>query len=488
MVLSKKIKAILISCAAMFIILAIYNQDEVTFSGLEASRFATVQSLAEQHTFAIDKSRFKSYDRVKINGKFYSDKPLTLPVLVSAFYIIAHKVAGINFTDNYHLSIYLINLFCINILNIFLFILFFRKLDKETTAPLWSKLFLSISLIFSTWLFTFGGSFNNHTPAAFLLFLLFCLLDSFRKKPTCKLALFSGLTAGILLNIEIPIGGIFGITGFIIIALNASPPKRIKQLFAYSIGGAALVLFMLIINYCAYKSILPQYVLGGTFRPEKQVIVRSDFLNYCFHALFGLRGFFSYMPALLLIIIIPFCSKTFKRDKVFIPFSAGILFIIIFYITMTSDYGSWSYGFRYLIPIIPVIWFFITKYLVSMVHSWKYWLTATLITFGTITSYIGAYRPWCNCYEGNVSDPQRVVYYIRNTFLANVLYFSFDQFPESAFSQYLIKKVYTYPVACVYLYEAAQSSRNHKMLRQLHKYMGKDWKYIPKTPIDIDIK
>ena len=81
-----------------FAVLAAAVQNEITLSGNESSRFATVQSLVEKGTFAIEGSQFPTVDRVKIRGRFYSNKPLLFSVFLSGLYAPLHWIGGLRFS------------------------------------------------------------------------------------------------------------------------------------------------------------------------------------------------------------------------------------------------------------------------------------------------------------------------------------------------------------------------------------------------------
>jgi hypothetical protein len=471
MLKNKREKAIFYSCAVfLFLLIAILTKSDVTMAGNESSRFGTIQALAEQNTFAINHTAFQSVDKIVINGKFYSDKPLPLMVVHGMMYKLIAALSGISFNTHYYLSIFLINLLGIGLLNIVLFILFFKRLCRDSEAPFISKIFLSVSLLTSTLLLSYGISMNNHTPAALLLWALFMQLMDYPGKNTALAAFLIGITAGGMFDLDIPTGGMFGLAAFAIVLLT-SEERKLTKTAVYSIGGLLPIMVMGSINYIAFGRIMPQYFgAGGTYSPDMAWPVS---VSYFTDILFGGRGFFSYMPAMLFVIPVLLFNRKIFKNRVESIILLTVVTVILFYGMFTNEYGGWAYGFRYLIPVIPVIWYFIAREYAPKIHSWQYGALVILILWGVVTSYVGAYNRWCNCYERERTPPFVVEYNICNTFAANLLCMSFEQDPESILSRFLIFKVYGQPLAVEYLNQAFVNTRKIDELIHLREYCRK---------------
>ena len=460
---------VILSAAAVLIFLvhALLTKSNVTLAGNESSRFGTIQALAEQNTFVMNKTVFGSVDRFVVDGRIYSDKPFMMMVVHAAMYKLLAAATGISFTGNYRLSIYLINLFGIGLLNIALFVLFFRRLDRDVEAPFFSKLFFSATLLLSTQLLTYGICMNNHTPAALVLFILVLLLMDYPGAPFLRQAFLIGITAGILFNLEIPIGGIFGVSAFLVV-MTFSGERNRAPLAGYSAGALLPLAGMCLTNYYAIGTCLPQYLgAGGTFSPG---IADKNFFGYFLDVLFLGRGFFSYMPALLFIVPVVLLNRKLRKNRLEVTILSTVAAVVLFYGIVTNEYGGWAYGFRYLIPVIPVIWYFIAREYAPLIRSWRFAVLSVLIFWGLITSLVGAYNPWCSGYEGSRSPPNTVDHYIRNTFAANLLCLSFEQNPDSALSRFMIRTVFGGTLAAAYLEESFTNTENHEQLATLRHY------------------
>jgi len=472
MLKDKQEKIIFYSCVVfLFLLISMLTKSEVTLAGNESSRLGTVQALAEQNTFATNKTAFQSVDRIVIDGRVYSDKPLPMMVIHGMMYKLIAAVSGISFNTHYYLSIFLTNLLGIGLLNIILFILFFKRLDRDVDAPFVSKIFLSISLLTSTLLLSYGISMNNHTPAALLLWMLSMQLMDYPNKNTMFTPFLIGITAGSLFDLEIPVGGLFGVAAFLIVLLT-SKERKYEKTAVYSIGGILPIIVMGCINYIALGRIIPQYLgAGGSYSPN--ISTWQSVIGYFVDILLGGRGFFSYMPAMLFIIPVLLLNRKIFKNCAELIILLTLAAVVLFYGVFTSEYGGWAYGFRYLIPIIPVVWYFIAREYAPKIHSWQYFLLVVLILWGTGTCYIGAYNPWCSCYENERTPPVVVEYYIRNTCAANLLCMSFEHDPESALSRFLIFKVYGQRLAVAYLNQAFINTKKNDELIRLQEYCRK---------------
>ncbi|MFA7230161.1 MAG: hypothetical protein WC071_02710 [Victivallaceae bacterium] len=459
----------------LFLLIALLTKNDVTMAGNESSRFGTIQALAEQNTFALNQTTFRSVDHITVNGRIYSDKPLPLILVHGMMFKIIAVITGIDFEKHYFLSVYLTNLLGIGLLNIILFVLFFKRLSRDVEAPFASKMFLSASLPLGTLLLSYCVAMNNHTPAALLLFLLFMQLMDYRRKDSIVAALLIGLTAGALVDVEIPVGGLFGIAAFVAVLL-LSKKLRLAKAAVYGIGGLLPIGLMGVVNYIATGQFYPQYIgAGGTYSPGFEHI---SLFGYFVDILFGNRGFFSYMPAMLFIFPVLILNRRIFKNSLELIIISTIAAIIIFYGLFTNEYGGWAYGFRYLIPIIPVVWYFIAREYAPKVNSWQYKVLSVLIVWGVATSYVGAYNPWCSAYEAYRSPAGKIDHYVRNTFAANLLCMSFENNPESALSRFLIFKVYGQARAVMYMQEAFTNTKDIEELARLQAYCVK---YYDKT-------
>ncbi|MGE4565676.1 MAG: hypothetical protein AB7F32_12445, partial [Victivallaceae bacterium] len=332
-----------------------YAKTEVSLAGNDSTRFALIRAVAEQNTFAIDGEVFRTVDRTVIDGKVYSDKPPVPALAIGLLYKIPHTLFGLNFEEHYGLSIYLVNFFIFTGINLAIYFLFLTALRPLAGSNAVKYLFV-LSLVLGSWLFSYAVVINNHTPAALLLLGWFLALRSNRP-------LAAGLLAGAALTVEIPVGAMLGVAGGIFYLLALRRSGKYQAFLRYGAGGVAMILLGAAVNYLGYGTVLPLYLhqSGGTFNIAGG-FAEKNFAEYVWEALFGNRGVFSYQPLTLLALPVFFGFGGCKLDPAERALAAATAAIVIFYLVCTSEYGGWAYGTRYLIPVLPALWYFAARF------------------------------------------------------------------------------------------------------------------------------
>ena len=122
---------------------------------------------------------------------------------------------------------------------------------------------------------------------------------------------------------------------------------------------------------------------------------------------------------------------------------AATLVFALFYLVLTNEFGGWAYGFRYLVPVIPV-WSFVAGMWVLNVPKKSARmclgaLSAVLLTWGVVTSFFGAYFPFCCAFEGFRTPERHFSRSVRSTFGGNLLCWSYEHCPESALTGALFR-------------------------------------------------
>ncbi len=396
--------ASLIILGLSIILLTFLTHDEITLSGNESSRLAMVESVGDRSVFNIDDSRFKTVDRAFIDGKFYCDKPMLYPLYLYAVYSCG-KWLGFSFQDTYHDTIFLLNWFGSSLFAVFILILLGARLRGSGATPGMAAL-LGAAGIFSTWLFSYGGIVNNHVPAALFLLLLFLVIDSWHKREADLKLCIAGLCAGILIDLDIPIGFFF--TSACGLYLLVQKKKLIKNLAVFGASFAVPVLFIALVNWWIYGNVLPLYMVPGAYdfsgnihstnvaglRNAKSLFA---FAVYLYHISIANHGFFSYMPAMLFIFPAMFKKLRNREAGPALYFIFTVFVCFVFYALATGDYAGWAYGFRYMLPVIPLLWVFIAEWICSSAVLWKRILFWILVSIGIFTSLVGAYNPWTMC-------------------------------------------------------------------------------------------
>ena len=117
---------------AILVAVGFLTRGEIGMSGNEASRFAVVQAVGEQGVFFIEKTNFRTVDKVIRNGHIYSDKPPALAWAIGMLWRIPHRLLGFSFEEDYRWSVWLVN-FCFGAsVSLVLYLWLFAALRRES--------------------------------------------------------------------------------------------------------------------------------------------------------------------------------------------------------------------------------------------------------------------------------------------------------------------------------------------------------------------
>ncbi len=438
----------------------VFAFDEVTLAGNDATRFAVIQAVGEQQVFHIENTAFRSVDVVRANGHVFSDKPLPLAWSAGMIHRAVHFLTGWNFTDNYFLLVWLYNVLIGFTVNVLLFWWIFNAFRRVRRGTLVLKWVLALGLVFSTWLLSYSVLLNNHTPAALTILGCYILLEKFRRAPSVKTAFPAGIAAGGTVCFDLPIGGLCCAAS--VLAIGAMDKKLSRA--AIAAAGALIMLAAYeLLNFHAYNTWLPLYIAGttGTYQ-----VPQAPGIGYWIEALAGYRGFFLYQPFLFLGLWFS------KRES--IPDRAMLLLAlagIVVYLVITEEFGGWAYGFRYLIPLIPILYYRAGRMVLLKASPRFRSLAAVLLLWGIVTSAVGAYVPFCVSYERGRSVQDHFTVFVRSSFLGNLMCASFEYAPDSPLTQALIRH-YGDRIAMKFLYESACNMKKTELIQKVMNRKG----------------
>lgn len=456
---------------AILALFSLFNSlDEIGMSGNEASRFSTIQAVAEQHTFAIERTNFRTVDKLFFDGHLYSDKP---PFPAWCIGMLLRPVLALtkwNFADNYHLLVYLVNLLVCGTVNILIFRWLFDRLRSVRRGPVELKFLLALGSVLGSWLLSYSVVLNNHTPAALCVLGIFAALDKYARRPTLAAALLAALGCGLLGGTDIPGGVIFSLALFPALMSTAPEEKRTEHLLAAFCVILGSALGLLLLNYLAYGRVLPLYIVnGGSFSPGWN---GKPPWGYAAECLFTCRGLFSYQPFLLLALPGVWALRRGLRPFELALLAASAAFAA-FYIIVTNEFGGAAYGFRYLIPVIPLWSFYAGSWVLTRRRrAGVAALAAVLMLWGIVTAAAGAYFPFCLAFEGGRTPRGHFSRVVRSTFGGNLLCWSYEHAPESALTRGLIR-YYGEAAAYPHLYASFFSMKRPDMLARLTKSIEK---------------
>lgn len=375
----------------------------------DGSRMATIQALVEEHTFAIDHSDFAGgFDKVYINGHYYSDKPVFTALLGAAVYFPFYHL-GITLGPGWNLAYYLITLFTVKLfwfLGVKTFYALLGRLemkDKDRTL-------LTVALAVGSLYFSWSATFNNHVlSAALLLFGLYFLL---KVQPEGG-NFWHYFWAGLFFSLA-------GVQDFTIMTFYASfalyialqgPLRREK--FAYLLPLVLTVGPTLWINYAISGSVVPFYLVKEYYLyPEYPLLEGNlftgmelkrgwDLVGHAVEFLFWKKGFLLHNP--LTFLAIPLMGMViarkgkFWKEGVVIAFAS--LVVIGAYLLTSLDYGGFAYSIRWFVPLLP-LWYLYLYPIFTKDHPRLRRAFSVLFILSVVIASVGLVDPWTTVITG----------------------------------------------------------------------------------------
>ena len=405
----------------------------------DASRIATVKSLVEYQSFTIDNSQFDNsqlftVDKYFYNNHFYSDKPPLPAIMGAAVYFILKNVIGINLSNNFALTYYLITLFsvgvfsCIGLVGFHKILLKIFKID-ENWANLTTFLVGGATLILPDSLV-----FNNHIlGAVFIIVSFYYLLKSAESRHIISIIL-SGVLVSMAVSIDITC---FLFIPFYLVFLFT---KSIKMAGLFLLSCIPFIISYLSLNMYLSGSIVPPAMNAALWEYPGSIFTKQnlsgvathksflDALRYAFTLYLGNRGFFSHTPIIFFSVmgILAFFRQEnlLYKTPCLYGISASVTFMLL-YTLRTVDYGDHSYGVRWFVTPLLIL-FLPLSHIGHQVRSSRLLKNFFIVIAGMsiAISLAGTYNPYTNDSTGVASLPGG--YSSRYTFLINVKNIIYD--------------------------------------------------------------
>lgn len=340
-----------------------------TASWNDGSRFATIQNLVENHSFSIDHSLFFTFDKVYINGHFYSDKPPLFSMVATLPYYFFH-ITGHNFVDHPRSFVFLTNIFILFLpLTIFVCCLYFY-LQKYSDFSKDKSLLLALFFCLGTAIFPFATVLTNHFPATLLVGFSTLILFYKIEEINYYFVFLSGILLG--LGATFDLGVIFISASFFlyVLFLKGFKKESFKLLFYYSSGFIIPILIHWWFNYGITGDILPASMhpeffiySGSKFTKDNLTgsgpVVHSfvQWIKYVWLLTFGKHGVFSHNP-LIAFGLVSTLYFLFIGNKKIRYFCASVVFsvlsLVLYYSLYGQGAGGGSYTVRWLLILTPL--------------------------------------------------------------------------------------------------------------------------------------
>ena len=381
-------------------------------SGNVASRYATIESIVERGTLAVERSsvlrQTSSVDVVRFGGHSYSDKPPVLPALASPIYF-ALWAAGARFTASYH-QFMLCNFALAWPTATFasgLCLVAFRAMLQGVAISRRAADLATVALGFGSPLLTYAVTFNNHSVAAGCVSVAWALAVLERPGRGAGYSrIGGGLLAALAATIDLPVGCLT------VAALGLVMLIRGGRAVATFAAGAAGPLLL----HCGLQSLVTGTPLPVEMYPEAFEYPGSYWLTpegnwqdprprwlFGVDFLVGRQGAFTVFPVLWFGLIGLIGSAFRRRADGSVERPAAVLVggtfltLVVYYIwgVRRTDYAGSSYGARHLLAITPMIGLFAVVALARLRPRWLWVTLAALVTLiGGAYATIGATEPW----------------------------------------------------------------------------------------------
>jgi hypothetical protein len=405
-------------------------------AGNDASRWAAIESLVDYGSTSIERSRFAAgVDRVRIAGRDYSNKPPLLSLVGAAIYALLQALFGWTLAGRGAADVlYWVTLLLVGVPSAWLVAGYHAALGRFPELGESGRALLTLALGAGTLLFTYSTTFNNHTVAAALLFA------------GC-LAAFDGrgLASGLAVSLAGAVDLLPGIGFLPVFAWIAWRSGSRRTLVRFGAGAGAVLVLAAAVNLATYGSPLPVKLVPGAIDLSAQAgpsaggVVLPEGTAYPLEILFGGHGLFAVSPVLL------FgawgLGLACRRAPSEMPFgrpgdvtiwrllAAGIFLQWVGHAVLAGSYGGWSYGYRYLLPMQPLL---LLAAPVALTASRRMARAAfaALLPVSVLFAALGAYHPWPPAFE-QASSGDPVARLVRNPIGGNAASWLAEHAPAS---------------------------------------------------------
>lgn len=323
-----------------------------------SSRMAAIESIVDRGTFAIDASPFRTGDKYRYRGRFYSDKPPVLSIAGAGIALVL-RAAHLDIVRHakyvqFALTVLLVALpFAIGVGTLY---------ELEVRLGIDRRWAAGVATIAgsATLAFPFATVLLNHVPAATLLLIALYAIVRFRRDG--GLARVAG--AGACLALALGIDTSYAI--FVVLLPIALGRVSWRAFVAYALGAAPLLIALAATDLALSGNIRPPDTNAPLFDwPGSEfgggnlagTLVRRNFVQtalYAANMLVGVRGLFLYSPILLFgtWALVRKLRDTGDFDRSIYRFIAiATSLYIASAIIATIDYGGDAFGMRTFVGI-----------------------------------------------------------------------------------------------------------------------------------------
>jgi hypothetical protein len=364
------------------------------------SRMATMDALVHEGTFAIDRSPLRNtVDRVKIGEHFYSSKPPVMSVLYAGVYAVLHQTTGLSFRTDRAQAIWVMNVLGGAVPHALL--LGYAYLFLAAYAPAHLLLWTFACFAFGQLGLAYATTLNNHVPAALAAFAAFyhAYLVRSRRPASPHDYVFAGLAAGFAPTLDLAAVFISVAVGLYLLAFDW---RRTLKLFAPA--GVVPVLLHFALTRAITGSWRPISTRPDLYRypgsywntPRGLDALDEPKGTYLYNMLLGHHGLLSMTPVLILAVIAVAITVARRGPRLAEALVVGgsLLASVVFYMLTTENYGGICVGFRWLLPVTPLVLLFVSDWLATLRTRAGWCVFLALLAVSQFHAFSGMTNPW----------------------------------------------------------------------------------------------
>ena len=396
--------AVTLALAAIALVLLVATK-HAPGSWADASRLATIESIAERGTLAIDDSTYLwQGDKVRFDGHFYSHQPPMLAVLGALPYLVLHATLGLDIDDPW--TYRLLTLVLVG-LPVWLGLRELERLLRLQGLGGGARALLVALVFFGTHLLPYSLVLNQHGTAAGLA----CLgLGAIERK--------RHLLAGLLLAVAttVDLTAVFCALAFLLPVLATG---RLGGVLRYGAGALPALALHFSLNHAVAGDFTPFGMHEEAFRYAGSPFMLMSLTGvaqaeqagaqaaYLVGATVGPSGLFSHHPWLLVAIIGGLIAAALRPNLVRGRLPVGVLSgtalaalgIAAYYLTQSRNFGGSSFGMRWFTVFCPFAALWAGAALVSRGGTLPRSLLALLVlaplcAWSVAAAGLGAVNPW----------------------------------------------------------------------------------------------
>jgi hypothetical protein len=324
-----------------------------------SSRMATVESLVERGTFAIDRSTFSyTCDRMALGGRTYSDKPPLLSVVAGGVYAVLHHGLGLHFRagadpdrNQLHDPTYAWMTLLVTVVAQALLVATFDAAAGELGLAGGARLAATAAVAFATVLWPQTAIFSSHPVAAALLLGGWRLL--WVRSPARAAPALAGFLLGLLVGVDIPAG-----VAALGLALLLGPARRSVLLGAVLPLALHAALNLTIVGdlkpFQMHRELYDE-TTGHAGASATGFAEDAGLGYYAVRNLFGSLGVFALTPVALLALALTSRRAFASRGRDRMAVASVVLFaaLVLAYVVVWPEAVGCSYGMRHVAPALP---------------------------------------------------------------------------------------------------------------------------------------